>query len=34
MFKEEMHEDGCEFCSKLEKLLEEIEWNKKVKTRY
>lgn len=25
MFKEEMHEDGCEFCDKLEKLLEEIE---------
>ena len=24
MFKEESHEDGCEFCDKLEKLLEEI----------
>ena len=25
MFKEETHEDGCEFCYKLERLLEEIE---------
>jgi ubiquitin C-terminal hydrolase len=23
MFKKEMHEDGCEFCIKLEKLLED-----------